>query len=114
VAVPGGGGQRVPRRACPVAGVHAVSRLPLLATTLRLLAAHGPHGPVWWRYGYKSWQPLVEALDNPDDYRAYSVRDEARRKAQEAEYERRQREREERSGPASRRASGSARPASGT
>ncbi|MEU3282121.1 replication-relaxation family protein [Streptomyces antibioticus] len=69
-------------------------RVPLLATTLRLLAAHGPHGPVWWRYGHTSWQPLVEALDNPDDYRAYSVRDEARRKAQEAEYERRRRERE--------------------
>ncbi|MFH9016714.1 hypothetical protein ACH4C6_36310 [Streptomyces sp. NPDC017943] len=58
--------------------------VPLLATTLRLLAAHGPHGPVWWRYGPTSWQPLVEALDNPDDYRAYSVRDEARRKAQDA------------------------------
>ncbi|WP_217207753.1 replication-relaxation family protein [Streptomyces sp. AC550_RSS872] len=68
--------------------------VPLLATTLRLLAAHGPHGPVWWRYGHASWQPLVEALDNPDDYRAYSVRAEARRKAQEAELERARREQE--------------------
>ncbi|MGW7672787.1 hypothetical protein ACWGJX_37685 [Streptomyces sp. NPDC054775] len=50
---------------------------------------------MWWRYGHTAWQTLVEALDNPDDYRAYSVRDEARRQAQEAEYERRQREWEE-------------------
>jgi hypothetical protein len=70
-------------------------KVPLLATTLRLLAAHGPHGPVWWRYGHTSWQTLTDALDNPDDYRAYSVRDEARRTAQEAEYERSRREREE-------------------
>ncbi|MFE2562136.1 replication-relaxation family protein [Streptomyces sp. NPDC059352] len=68
--------------------------VPLLATTLRLLAAHGPHGPVWWRYGHKTWQPLTDALDNPDDYRAYAVRDEARRKAREAEAERVRRERE--------------------
>lgn len=70
-------------------------KVPLLATTLRLLAANGPHGPVWWRYGHTSWQTLADALDNPDDYRAYSVRAEARRKAQEAALERARREREE-------------------
>ncbi|TLQ38605.1 replication-relaxation family protein [Streptomyces marianii] len=68
--------------------------VPLLATTLRRLAAHGPHGPVWWRYGHKTWQTLTEALDNPDDYRAYAVRDEARRTARETERERLRQERE--------------------
>lgn len=64
--------------------------VPLLATTLRLLAAKGPHGPVWWRYGHHTWQTLEQALDNPDDYRAYAVRDEARRKAADAERDRRE------------------------
>lgn len=70
--------------------------VPLLATTLRLLAARGPHGPVWWRYGHNTWQTLTEALDNPDDHRGYAVRSDARRKAQDAEYERVRREQEER------------------
>ncbi|MFE7515751.1 replication-relaxation family protein [Streptomyces sp. NPDC057540] len=69
--------------------------VPLLATTLHLLAAHGPHGPVWWRYGHKTWQSLTDALDNPDDRRAYAVRDEARRQARQAEAERNRHEREE-------------------
>ncbi|MFJ1562357.1 hypothetical protein [Streptomyces mirabilis] len=69
--------------------------VPLLATTLRLLAANGPHGPVWWRYGRTAWQTPGDALDNPDDYRAYSVRDQARRTAREVELERARREREE-------------------
>ncbi|WP_121833214.1 replication-relaxation family protein [Streptomyces sp. S1] len=69
--------------------------VPLLATTLRQLAAHGPHGPVWWRYGHKTWQSLTDALDNTDDYRAYSVREEARRQARQAEQERKNREYEE-------------------
>ncbi|MFC8015166.1 replication-relaxation family protein [Streptomyces cinereoruber] len=70
--------------------------VPLMATTLRQLAAHGPHGPVWWRYGQSGWQSLTDALDNPDDYRAYSVREEARRQARQAEQERKRREYEAR------------------
>lgn len=70
-------------------------KVPLLATTLKLLAAHGPHGPVWWRYGHSTWQSLADALDNPDDFRAYSVCADARRKAEEADLERARREREE-------------------
>ncbi|MFI6254367.1 replication-relaxation family protein, partial [Streptomyces sp. NPDC051016] len=66
--------------------------VPLLTTTLKQLAEHGPHGPVWWRYGHAEWEPLAVALDNPDDYRAYSVRDQARHQAAEA---RRERERQE-------------------
>ncbi|MFE0778790.1 replication-relaxation family protein [Streptomyces sp. NPDC058861] len=69
--------------------------VPLLATTLRQLAVHGPHGPVWWRYGHKTWQSLTDALENPDDYRAYSVREEARRQARRVEEERVRRERAE-------------------
>ncbi|MGW3985287.1 hypothetical protein [Streptomyces mirabilis] len=70
-------------------------RVPLLATTLHRLAGHGPHGPVWWRYGHTSWQTLGDALGNPDDFSAYSVRDQARRKAREDELEHARREREE-------------------
>lgn len=69
--------------------------VPLLATTLRLLAAKGPHGPVWWRYGHSTWQSLTDALDNPDDYRAYSIREDARRAVRQAEEQRREEELEE-------------------
>ncbi|MFF1847136.1 replication-relaxation family protein [Streptomyces sp. NPDC058217] len=69
--------------------------IPLLATTLSLLAAKGPHGPVWWRYGHDTWQTLNHALDNPDDIRAYRARDGERRAAREtrdAEWERQRQE----------------------
>ncbi|MFL4910883.1 replication-relaxation family protein [Streptomyces sp. MMS24-I2-30] len=70
-------------------------KVPLLATTLRLLTQHGPHGPVWWRYGHTAWQPLDDAIDNPDDHRAHSAREDARRAAEEADRERQQRAYEE-------------------
>ncbi|WP_331762594.1 hypothetical protein OG612_45915 (plasmid) [Streptomyces sp. NBC_01527] len=69
--------------------------IPLLATTLPLLAAKGPHGPVWWRYGHDTWQTLNHALDNPDDIRAYCACDGERRAAREtrdAEWERQREE----------------------
>ncbi|MEU9617227.1 replication-relaxation family protein [Streptomyces sp. NPDC048209] len=70
--------------------------LPLLATTLPLLAAHGPHGPAWWRYGHNTWQTLTDALHNPDAYRSgYAARSEARRAAAEAEHERARAEQQE-------------------
>ncbi|MDX5569484.1 hypothetical protein PYK79_48175 [Streptomyces sp. ID05-04B] len=71
-------------------------KVPLLATTLKLLAEHGPHGSVWWRYGHSAWEPLTDALANPDDFGLYSVRADARREVQEAERERARREQEER------------------
>jgi hypothetical protein len=43
--------------------------VPLLTATVRLLAAHGRHEPVWWRYEHNAWQTPADALDNPDDYR---------------------------------------------
>ncbi|MEU9396590.1 replication-relaxation family protein [Streptomyces sp. NPDC048324] len=61
--------------------------VPVLATTLALLADKGPHGPVWWRYGHDAVETLDQALDNPDDQRAYQLRDEQRRAARQAEEE---------------------------
>ncbi|GGY12073.1 hypothetical protein GCM10010358_75640 [Streptomyces minutiscleroticus] len=49
-------------------------RIPLLATSLRLLAAKGPHGAVWWRYGHSEWETLDVALADPDDRDAYRQR----------------------------------------
>uniref|UniRef100_UPI00110FB80F replication-relaxation family protein n=1 Tax=Streptomyces chryseus TaxID=68186 RepID=UPI00110FB80F len=69
--------------------------VPVIVTTLARLQQHGPHGPIWWRYGHSSWESLEAALDNPDDYRAFSVRDEERRLERRAQEEREQREREE-------------------
>ncbi|MER7756394.1 hypothetical protein [Kitasatospora sp. NPDC097643] len=43
--------------------------VPILATTLELLAEHGPLGPVWWRFGRDGRHFLIEALDNPDTRR---------------------------------------------
>ncbi|MFB7669320.1 hypothetical protein ACFC1R_36320 [Kitasatospora sp. NPDC056138] len=40
--------------------------VPVVATTLELLAEHGPLGPVWRRFGRAGRHPLVDALDNPD------------------------------------------------
>ncbi|MEV7189896.1 hypothetical protein [Kitasatospora sp. NPDC093102] len=41
--------------------------VPVVATTLELLAEHGPLGPVWWRFGRPGRHPLIEALDNQDN-----------------------------------------------
>ncbi|WP_141746777.1 hypothetical protein [Streptomyces agglomeratus] len=64
-------------------------------TTLARLQEHGPHGAIWWRYGHSTWETLEAVLDNPDDYRAFSVRDEERRLERRAQEEREQREQEE-------------------
>ncbi|MBP5880785.1 hypothetical protein F3K37_42555 [Streptomyces sp. LBUM 1477] len=69
--------------------------VPVLATTLALLADKGPRGPVWWRYGHDALETLDQALDNPDDYRAYHLRDEQRRAARQAEEDARRQEWEE-------------------
>lgn len=69
--------------------------VPVLVTTLTALAAKGPHGPVWWRYGHNAVETLTEALDNPDDYRGYSVRDDQRRAARQPFEEANRLEREE-------------------
>ncbi|MFD6187177.1 hypothetical protein [Streptomyces goshikiensis] len=69
--------------------------VPVIVTVLELLERRGPHGQDWWRYGHEGWETLDHALDNRDDVRAYSVREEQRRTAAKARREREQREREE-------------------
>ncbi len=69
--------------------------VPVIVTTLARLQQHGPHGPIWWRYGHSDWQTLEAALDNPDDHRAFHARQEERRAERRAQQEREQREWEE-------------------
>ncbi|MET8630639.1 hypothetical protein ABZW30_44280 [Kitasatospora sp. NPDC004669] len=52
--------------------------MPIVATTLELLAEHGPLGPVWWRYGRPGRHCPTEALENPDNRAAYDRRQAAR------------------------------------
>ncbi|MFB7288129.1 replication-relaxation family protein [Actinacidiphila glaucinigra] len=58
--------------------------VPVVATTLDRLRQHGPQGAIWWRFGHSSSQVLTDALDNPDDHRAYNRREEQRLAAQRA------------------------------
>ncbi|MFE9813155.1 replication-relaxation family protein [Streptomyces sp. NPDC005548] len=65
--------------------------IPVLFTTLERLQAGGSRGSVWWRCGHRQWETLPDALDNPADHRAWSVRGEqrrARREEAEAQQER--------------------------
>nr|WP_280686306.1 replication-relaxation family protein [Kitasatospora sp. MAA19] len=52
--------------------------VPIVATTLELLAEHGPLGPVWWRFGRSGRYSLIEALENPNNRAAYDQRQAAR------------------------------------
>ncbi|MGW7658354.1 hypothetical protein ACWGJ7_41870 [Streptomyces tendae] len=61
--------------------------VPVIATHLDQLPAKGPHGPVWWRFGCTTWQPLNDALTNTDTHAEYSARSDARRATQEAQYQ---------------------------
>ncbi|MFD7907061.1 replication-relaxation family protein [Kitasatospora sp. NPDC059747] len=45
--------------------------VPVVATTLELLAGHGLLGPVWWRFGRSGRHSLIEALENPNNRAAY-------------------------------------------
>ncbi|WP_344469056.1 replication-relaxation family protein [Kitasatospora kazusensis] len=54
--------------------------VPVIATTLELLAEHGPLGPVWWRYGRPGRHSLLDALESPDTRQAYDERQAAREK----------------------------------
>ncbi|MFJ3861925.1 replication-relaxation family protein [Streptomyces sp. NPDC090085] len=61
-------------------------RVPVVACRLDRLAADGPHGPIWWRYGRKrGGQTLTAALDNNGYYSrdAYQAREAARRREAE-------------------------------
>ncbi|GAA2270914.1 MULTISPECIES: hypothetical protein [Kitasatospora] len=62
--------------------------VPIVATTLQLLAEHGPLGPIWWRFGRPGRHSLTDALDNPNNRAAYDQRQQAReKKAKQAHHE---------------------------
>ncbi|MDH6710073.1 hypothetical protein P3T27_006822 [Kitasatospora sp. MAA19] len=62
--------------------------VPVVVTTLELLAEPGPLGPVWWRYGRPGRHCLTDALDNPDNRTAYDQCQKAReKKARQAHHE---------------------------
>ncbi|WP_406203244.1 replication-relaxation family protein [Streptomyces decoyicus] len=73
--------------------------VPILVTTLDRLREHGPLGPVWSRFGHPTRQTLSDALDNPDDERAFGRRqrrrDQLSEQQREQEEQRRERERQE-------------------
>ncbi|MFE7245015.1 hypothetical protein [Streptomyces sp. NPDC057580] len=58
--------------------------VPVIATHLDQLRAHGPHGPVWWRFGHSDWQPITDALTNTGTQEEYHARQDRRRQEQEA------------------------------
>ncbi|MFD9538280.1 replication-relaxation family protein [Streptomyces sp. NPDC060010] len=66
--------------------------VPVIVTVLDLLEEHGPHRPIWRRYGRQGHETLTDALANPDDYHAYSVREDQRRAVDEVERRREERE----------------------
>jgi hypothetical protein len=45
--------------------------------------AHGPPGPVWWRFGRPGRHSLTEALDNPDNRASYDQRQAVREREQQ-------------------------------
>ncbi|MET8413390.1 replication-relaxation family protein [Streptomyces sp. NPDC005195] len=65
--------------------------IPVLFTTLDRIQNSGPLAPVWWRCGHRRWETLTDALDNPQDRRAWRRREDERSAARE-EQEARQRE----------------------
>ncbi|MFD5065497.1 replication-relaxation family protein [Streptomyces sp. NPDC058394] len=69
--------------------------VPVIATHLDQLRTHGPHGPVWWRFGHSDWQPITEALTNTGTKDEYRAREDQRSQERDAQEERRQQEREE-------------------
>ncbi|MFD9106304.1 hypothetical protein ACFVZN_35185 [Streptomyces virginiae] len=69
--------------------------VPVLVTVLDRLEEYGPYGPIWWRYGHQELQTLTDALDDPDDHRAYTAREKQRRADATAARERQQQERAE-------------------
>ncbi|MER7497975.1 replication-relaxation family protein [Streptomyces pharetrae] len=70
----------------PEGGYHSYDRcIPIVATTLEELRAHGPAGPAFWRFGRDHRQPLLDAIGNArrDAYlarRRQAAREEQRRR----------------------------------
>ncbi|MER8235113.1 replication-relaxation family protein [Streptomyces sp. NPDC094049] len=65
-------------------GCHSYDgRIPIVATTLDQLREHGPAGPVFWRFGRKELQPLLDAIGNPRLDAALTRRRQAAREEQQ-------------------------------
>ncbi|ARF83192.1 hypothetical protein ACIG0C_30005 [Kitasatospora aureofaciens] len=74
-------------RPYPFAGVSAGNyhqALPVVATTLQLLDAHGADALVWRRFGRAGWHTLTAALDNPDGDRLLAIERQAAAAARRA------------------------------
>lgn len=71
------------------------STVPVIATHLDQLRTHGPHGPVWWRFGHSDWQPITDALTSTGTEGEYHAREDQQSVEREAQEERRRQEREE-------------------
>ncbi|MEU6444810.1 replication-relaxation family protein [Streptomyces sp. NPDC047046] len=69
-------------------GYHSYDRcIPIVATTLQELRAHGPAGPAFWRFGRDHREPLLDAIGNArrDAYlarRRQAAREEERRRGE--------------------------------
>ncbi|MET9887637.1 replication-relaxation family protein [Streptomyces sp. NPDC006430] len=61
-------------------------KIPIIATGLRNLRAHGPNGPVFLRFGRTHMQPLRDAIGNPRRDAVLARRAE-RARAQQEEYQ---------------------------
>ncbi|WEP00677.1 replication-relaxation family protein (plasmid) [Streptomyces sp. FXJ1.172] len=78
----------------PEGGYHSYDRcIPIVATTLQELRAHGPVGPAFWRFGRDHRQPLLDAIGNArrDTYLAHrrqAAREEQRRREEREAAER--------------------------
>ncbi|WP_049574559.1 replication-relaxation family protein [Streptomyces sp. SBT349] len=69
--------------------------IPVLATTLAELQQHGPHGPVWRRYGHRpDRETLAAALANPDGAQTLERHDTELRLHRDAAEERQRQEQE--------------------
>ncbi|MFC9462593.1 hypothetical protein [Streptomyces sp. NPDC056983] len=60
-------------------------KIPIVATRLDLLRAHGPHGPVFWRFGRKHREDLWSALGNPREEATLRQRAQTHRERQAQE-----------------------------
>jgi hypothetical protein len=70
--------------------------IPTLATTLAELQQHGPHGPIWRRFGHgPAREDLAAALTNHDGQQARERYDAEVRRWRQAEEERHRQEQEE-------------------
>ncbi|MET7929986.1 replication-relaxation family protein [Streptomyces sp. NPDC005349] len=60
-------------------------KIPIVATRLDLLREHGPHGPVFWRFGRKHREDLWSAVGNPREDTTLRQRAQAHKERQAQE-----------------------------